>query len=110
MGQDMKRKAQRIDHLESKLELLSKQVSETKQGLELTEEYWKGLSHGFRETHRSVSIEKEMFLTRPGTASSMATTQSGVPSRPVSARPMSARREPRDRRMQLASLNGTPGF
>jgi len=123
---DLMKKTQRIQHLEDRLELLGKCVSETKQGLELTEEWWKGLSHGFRETYRSVSIDKEMLPTRPGTAlstrpgtalsmASMATTQSGGPSRPMSARPISARpsrdlshREPRDRRIHLASLDATP--
>mmetsp|Transcript_92596 Transcript_92596/g.178603 ORF Transcript_92596/g.178603 Transcript_92596/m.178603 type:complete len:384 (+) Transcript_92596:26-1177(+) len=109
----------RLDHLETI-------VFDTKHALELNQEWWKGLSHGFRETYRSVSIDKEMLPTRPGTAlstrpgtalsmASMATTQSGGPSRPMSARPISARpsrdlshREPRDRRIHLASLDATP--
>merc|ERR1711935_205375 len=82
---DLKVKTKRIENLEKTLESLGKSVSETKDGLELTEEWWKGLSHGFREAHRQVSIEKELLPpTRPGTAFSMATTQSGGPSQPPS--------------------------
>jgi len=107
---DLKVKTKRIEHLEKTLESLGKSVSETKDGLELTEEWWKGLSHGFRETHRQVSIEKELLPpTRPGTAFSMATTQSGGPSRPPSrppsgaqsrrSRPQSARSDVRNGRI-----------
>merc|ERR1719362_1188619 len=95
---DLKVKSKRIENLERTLDSLGKSVSETRDGLELTEEWWKGLSHGFRETHRSVNIEKELFppSTRPCTAISMATTQSGGPSQPHSrghSRPQSARTE-----------------
>mmetsp|Transcript_9309 Transcript_9309/g.17808 ORF Transcript_9309/g.17808 Transcript_9309/m.17808 type:complete len:567 (+) Transcript_9309:48-1748(+) len=100
---DLKMKTKRIENLEKKLESLGKSVSETKDGLELTEEWWKGLSHGFRETHRQISIDKDLLpLSRPGTAFSMASTQSGGPSRSHS-RPQSARAEARDGRLQLTS-------
>jgi chromosome segregation ATPase len=105
---DLKVKTKRIENLEKTLESLGKSVSETKDGLELTEEWWKGLSHGFREAHRQVSIEKELLPpTRPGTAFSMATTQSGGPSQPPS-RPQS-RNQSRQSRPQSARSDNRNG-
>lgn len=63
--QDTKRelevKGQRVAVLEKELAMTNKLVDELKAGLELTEEYWKGLSGGFRETHKSINIEQALL-------------------------------------------------
>jgi len=63
---DLQRKSQRIDYLERELELLNASFSETKEALVLMQEWWKGLSHGFRETSRLVNAGQDPFPMRPG--------------------------------------------
>jgi chromosome segregation ATPase len=105
---DLKVKTKRMEKMEKALEALGKCVSETRDGLELTEEWWKGLSHGFRETHRQFNVDSDFLkTTRPNTALSMATTQSGATSRTHSrpqSRPQSARGRP-EGLMPLGSLH-----
>jgi hypothetical protein len=54
-------KGQRVSVLERELTHANKVIDELKSGLELTEEYWKGLSGGFRETHKTVNIHNELL-------------------------------------------------
>jgi len=54
-------KGQRVTMLEQNVANTNKLVDELKAGLELTEEYWKGLSGGFRDTHKSVNVTNELL-------------------------------------------------
>jgi len=111
----------RLDHLETI-------VFDTKHALELNQEWWKGLSHGFRETSRLVNTDKDLLPKRPASANtdkdllpkrpaSANTGKDLLPKRPASARistgrhtrPMSARGT-RDKRMHLASLSVKPSL
>jgi len=58
---DLDTKGQRVTILERDLQNTNKMVDELKAGLELTEEYWKGLSGGFRESHKLVSVNNELL-------------------------------------------------
>jgi len=58
---EMELKGQRVSVLEKDLANANKVIDELKAGLELTEEYWKGLSGGFRETHKTVNINNELL-------------------------------------------------
>jgi len=56
----------RIRTMENHIMSLTKDVNDLKQGMDLTEEYWKGLSRGFRETHKGVAIDRELVQTPRG--------------------------------------------
>jgi len=49
--------------MENHIMTLTKDVNDLKLGMDLTEEYWKGLSRGFRETHKGVAIDRELVAT-----------------------------------------------
>jgi len=49
--------------MENHIMTLTKDVNDLKLGMDLTEEYWKGLSRGFRETHKGVAIDREIVGT-----------------------------------------------
>jgi len=51
----------RVKMLEAKMNNLVPTVDQLKNGMELTEEYWKGLSHGLRESHKMVAVDKELI-------------------------------------------------
>jgi len=53
----------RMRTMETNIAQISKDVNELKLGMDLTEEYWKGLSRGFRETHKGVAIDRELVST-----------------------------------------------
>jgi len=53
----------RIKTMENQIMSLTKDVTDLKMGMDLTEEYWKGLSRGFRETHKGVAIDRELVGT-----------------------------------------------
>jgi chromosome segregation ATPase len=58
---EMELKTQKMSLLERDLINANKVIEDLKTGLELTEEYWKGLSGGFRETHKTVNINNELL-------------------------------------------------
>merc|ERR1712008_465080 len=53
----------RMRTMEMNVAQITKDVNELKLGMELTEGYWKGLSRGFRETHKGVAIDGELVST-----------------------------------------------
>jgi len=53
----------RMRTMENHIMTLTKDVNDLKLGMDLTEEYWKGLSRGFRETHKGVAIDRELVGT-----------------------------------------------
>jgi len=55
----------RVKMLEAKINNLVPTVDQLKAGQELTEEYWKGLSHGLRESHKMVAVDKELLKDQP---------------------------------------------
>jgi len=55
----------RVKTLEAKMNNLVPTVDHLKAGMELTEEYWKGLSHGLRESHKMVAVNKELLRDQP---------------------------------------------
>merc|ERR1712190_243828 len=50
-----------VVNLEQAMVATGEQLSKLSGGLDLTQEYWKGLTRGFRETHRSIAVENEML-------------------------------------------------
>jgi len=60
----------RVKMLEAKMNHVVPAVDQLKAGMELTEEYWKGLSHGLRESHKMVAVDQELILTQPRAPSS----------------------------------------
>jgi len=79
----------RVEMLQSELAISANEVSKLQSTSDLTQEYWKGLTKGFRQSHRSVAVEREMFLpkvcnspTLPGLSRGSVGSQ-----RPVTARP-----------------------
>jgi len=79
----------RVKMLEAKVQNLVPAVDQLKAGMELTEEYWKGLSHGLRESHKMVAVDQE--LISPRAPSSRGNTLPALSRTPV---PMSARGQP----------------
>lgn len=69
-------KGQRVTVLERDLANANKMIEDLKSGLELTEEYWKGLSSGFRETHKTVNINNELLPKGNVTLPSLQTPRS----------------------------------
>jgi len=59
----------RVKTLEAKVNNLVPAVDQLKAGMELTEEYWKGLSHGLRESHKMVAVDKELIREQPRSTS-----------------------------------------
>jgi len=53
----------RMRTMENHIMTLTKDVNDLKMGMDLTEEYWKGLSRGFREMHKGVTIDRELVGT-----------------------------------------------
>jgi len=53
----------RMRTMEMNIANITKDVNDLKLGMDLTEEYWKGLSRGFRETHKGVAIDRELVST-----------------------------------------------
>jgi len=51
----------RVHILEEKTALTEETVSKLGGSMDLTQEYWKGLTKGFQETHRRVSVEKDLL-------------------------------------------------
>lgn len=51
----------RMGSAERALGTNEEQVMRISGSLDLTQEYWKGLTRGFREAHRTVAVDKELF-------------------------------------------------
>jgi len=60
----------RVKMLEAKMNTVVPAVDQLKAGMELTEEYWKGLSHGLRESHKMVALDQELIQSQPRAPSS----------------------------------------
>jgi len=60
----------RVKMLEAKMNGVVPDVDQLKAGMELTEEYWKGLSHGLRESHKMVAVDRELIAAQPRAPSS----------------------------------------
>mmetsp|Transcript_34143 Transcript_34143/g.67197 ORF Transcript_34143/g.67197 Transcript_34143/m.67197 type:complete len:565 (+) Transcript_34143:100-1794(+) len=66
-------------------------VEQLKAGMELTEEYWKGLSHGLRESHKMVAVDNELLQTPHRTPSARGQTLPALSKTP----PMAGRTQDR---------------
>jgi len=55
----------RVKMLEAKMNHVVPAVDQLKSGMELTEEYWKGLSHGLRESHKMVAVDHGLIASQP---------------------------------------------
>jgi len=55
----------RLHSLENKIAALMDTVASLRGGVDLTHEYWKGLTKGVQKTHRSVLSEDEIFSKNP---------------------------------------------
>jgi len=85
----------RVKMLEAKMNHVVPAVDQLKAGMELTEEYWKGLSHGLRESHKMVALDSELIQSHSRAPSSRGTLPalSKSPASPTS--PMSVRGQDR---------------
>jgi len=76
----------RMRTMENHIMTLTKDVNDLKLGMDLTEEYWKGLSRGFRETHKGVAIDRELVGTPRAGSSTRLPALAKTPQSPRSAR------------------------
>merc|ERR1711957_185445 len=60
-GLELDATGSRVHNLEEAMAATGDQLAKLSGGLDLTQEYWKGLTKGFRETHRSIAVENEML-------------------------------------------------
>merc|ERR1711972_176654 len=51
----------RVHNLEEAIPPMTAQIEKLGGGLDLTHEYWRGLTKGFKETHRSIAVDNEML-------------------------------------------------
>lgn len=65
MGAAHESAEQRARIMEDKLNALIDTVASLRGGVDLTHEYWKGLTKGVQKTHRSVLAEDEIFAKNP---------------------------------------------
>jgi len=77
----------RVENLEKRHALMEEDVSKMGQGLELTKEYWKGLTKGLKETKRTVNMDGEMLPS----ASRLRTSLPAIAKRPGTSGSMTAR-------------------
>lgn len=56
--------SKRVHYLESELASTQDNVQKLRGGMELMQDYWKGLGKGLRETHRKVNAESKMKMDR----------------------------------------------
>jgi len=82
----------RVKMLEAKVQNLVPAVDQLKAGMELTEEYWKGLSHGLRESHKMVAVDQELIHSQQRAPSSRGNTLPALSKTPA---PMSSRGQDR---------------
>merc|ERR1711862_775368 len=78
MGQELKEAENRVKVLEVGLTNTNEMVSKLGLGLDLTQEYWSGLSKGFRDTHKSVAIDNEMLPAKGSHAVTLPAIPSGT--------------------------------
>lgn len=69
---------QRVQGVEHTLSSTGVQVTKLSGSLDLTQEYWKGLTRGFRETHRSVAVDQELILAPPPVPASSSLRRPGA--------------------------------
>lgn len=61
----------RLENLQGDISSTNDSVTKLRSTMDLTQEYWKGLTKGFRQTHRSVAVENELFSTRDAQAKTL---------------------------------------
>eukprot|EP00930_Biecheleria_cincta_P043606 TRINITY_DN29929_c0_g1_i1.p1 TRINITY_DN29929_c0_g1~~TRINITY_DN29929_c0_g1_i1.p1 ORF type:complete len:535 (+),score=120.97 TRINITY_DN29929_c0_g1_i1:57-1661(+) len=68
---DLETTGVRVHKLEDRTSSTEERVSKLGGSMDLTQEYWKGLTRGFQETHRRVAVDRDMLSPRTprGTAS-----------------------------------------
>lgn len=64
MGNSVDSNSNRMQALENKMSVLQDTVGSLRGGLDLTHEYWKGLTKGVQRTHRSVVTEEDLFHSK----------------------------------------------
>lgn len=62
---------ERVQTLEEELSLTNDMVAKLSASLDLKQEYWQGLSKGFRDVHRTVVVDNEMLPARSNLASTL---------------------------------------
>merc|ERR1719433_1117195 len=82
----------RMKTMEMNIARITKEVNDLKMGMDLTEEYWKGLSRGFRETHKGVAIDRELVGTPRSGRNTILPALTGTP-RSSKMPPGSARKQ-----------------
>lgn len=58
---DLETTGVRVHKLEGRFPPIEERVSELGGNMDLTQEYWKGLTRGFQETHRRVAVDRDML-------------------------------------------------
>lgn len=81
----------RIKALERDLATSNEQVGKLRTGMDLTQEYWRGLSSGFRETHRTVAVDNEMLPPKGAHSVPLPALKGSVVLTSISPSPTSAR-------------------
>lgn len=61
---DLEKKGMRIDKLEGRASSIEERVSKLDGSMDLNQEYWKGLTRGFHETHRRVAVDRDLLSPR----------------------------------------------
>eukprot|EP00440_Ansanella_granifera_P052971 gb/GFBE01057430.1/.p1 GENE.gb/GFBE01057430.1/~~gb/GFBE01057430.1/.p1 ORF type:complete len:533 (+),score=146.66 gb/GFBE01057430.1/:1-1599(+) len=78
----------RVGALEVRFPPVEDQLSKLGGSMNLTQEYWKGLTRGFQETHRKVAVDKEILPMR--TPRSLAGEEESDPQRGMRSRTLPA--------------------
>lgn len=63
--EDLDAATARVRGVEDSLSSTGEQVAKLGNSLDLTQEYWKGLAKGFRDTHRTVAVDNTLLPTPP---------------------------------------------
>eukprot|EP00418_Pyrodinium_bahamense_P016021 CAMPEP_0179107146 /NCGR_PEP_ID=MMETSP0796-20121207/49855_1 /TAXON_ID=73915 /ORGANISM="Pyrodinium bahamense, Strain pbaha01" /LENGTH=525 /DNA_ID=CAMNT_0020805199 /DNA_START=8 /DNA_END=1582 /DNA_ORIENTATION=+ len=61
----------RLENLQGDLTLTNDSLTKLRSTMDLTQEYWKGLTKGLRQTHRSIAVDNELFSGREGHATTL---------------------------------------
>lgn len=81
----------RIKAMERDLATAGDQIGKLRTGMDLTQEYWRGLSNGFRETHRTIALDNEMLPPKGAHSVPLPALKGSVVLTSISPSPASAR-------------------
>eukprot|EP00933_Yihiella_yeosuensis_P033570 TRINITY_DN27249_c0_g1_i1.p1 TRINITY_DN27249_c0_g1~~TRINITY_DN27249_c0_g1_i1.p1 ORF type:complete len:510 (-),score=109.55 TRINITY_DN27249_c0_g1_i1:147-1676(-) len=61
LGVDLGATGDRVQSLETQLPPMQEELASLRTGIDLTQEYWKGLTKGFQKTHQTVAVDQDLL-------------------------------------------------